>query len=71
MSLATAGRLSQALHCRGHIDDDKLWLPAEKVYDAALRNAADYERYNVAASLLRHAIARAKALPSGRPCSLA
>ena len=49
------------LHCRGHVEDDKLWLPAEKVYEAALRNASGYERYNVARSLLEHEIAQAKA----------
>ena len=49
------------LHCRGHIEDDKLWLPAENVYDAALANAKGYERYNVAAELLTHEIDHAKA----------
>ena len=49
------------LHCRGHIDDAKLWLPAEKVYEAALANATNYERYKTAADLLTHRIAQAKA----------
>ena len=49
------------LHCLGHIDDDKLWLPAEKLHEAALKNATSYDRYKVAADLLTHQIAHAKA----------
>ena len=49
------------LHCRGHVDDHSLWLPAEKLRDAAVRNAATYERYKVARDLLIHEIAQANA----------
>ena len=49
------------LHCRDHIDSDKLWLPAEKLHEAALKSATSYERYKATADLLTHQIARAKA----------
>ena len=40
---------------------DKLWLPAEKLHEAALKSATSYERYKATADLLTHQIARAKA----------
>ena len=49
------------LHCRGHVDEGSLWLPAEKLRDAALRNTETYDRYKVARDLLIHEIAQAKA----------
>ena len=54
------------LHCRGHVDDQSLWLSAEKLRDAAVRNAATYERYKVASDLLVHEIPASTREPRDR-----